>query len=322
MKVIHVHEYGDPDALRYDEAPAPEPGDGEVRIRVEAAGVNFIDIYHRTGAYALDTPLTLGMEGAGAVDKVGPGVSALRPGDRVAYAMVRGAYAEYAVVPAWRLVPIPDEVSSLEAAAVMLQGMTAHYLTQDTYPLQEGELALIHAAAGGVGLLLVQMAKMRGARVIGTASTEEKAALAKEHGADEMIVYTEQDFEAAVKRLTGDAGVDVVYDSVGKTTFEKSLNCLKPRGYMVLYGQSSGAVPPQDPQILNRKGSLFLTRPSLAHYTASHEEIQERAADLFNWIASGQLQVRIDETFPLEDAPAAHRYMEDRKTKGKLLLIP
>jgi NADPH2:quinone reductase len=322
MKAIRVHEYGDSEALRYEEAPLPEPGQGEARVKIEAAGVNFIDVYHRNGLYPGQLPITPGMEGAGVVDAIGPAVSALKPGDRVAYAMHQGSYAEYAVVPAWKLVLVPDSVDARSAAAVMLQGMTAHYLSHATYPLQPDDTALVHAAAGGVGLLLVQMAKRRGARVIGTVSTEEKARLAGQAGADEVILYTQTDFEAETRRLTDGAGVNVVYDSVGKTTFDKSLNCLKPRGYLVLYGQSSGPVSPLNPQVLAAKGSLFLTRPSLAHYTADRAELLERVGDLFEWMAAGELQVRIDQTFPLAQAAEAHRYLEARKTRGKLLLIP
>ncbi|MEJ2557867.1 MAG: quinone oxidoreductase [Anaerolineae bacterium] len=322
MKAIRVHQYGDPEVLRYEETPLPEPGAGEARVKIEAAGVNFIDIYHRTGKYLGQLPITLGMEGAGMVDAVGSGVSDVKPGDRVAYAMQQGAYAEYAVVPTSKLVLIPDKVDTWQAAAVMLQGMTAHYLCYSTYPLQPGETALIHAAAGGVGLLLVQLAKRCGARILGTVSTEEKARLAREMGADEVILYTQADFEAETRRLTAGQGVDVVYDSVGKTTFDKSLNCLKPRGYLVLFGQSSGPVSPLDPQVLNAKGSLFLTRPTLGHYIANRKELLERAGDLFEWMASGELHVRIDQSFPLAEAAEAHRYLEARKTKGKLLLVP
>lgn len=308
--------------MKYEAIPVPEPGEGEVRVRIEAAGLNFIDIYHRLGAYPIPMPFTPGMEGAGTVDAVGPGVSDLQVGDRVAFAMDRGSYAEYDIVPAWKAVPIPDEVSTEEAAAVILQGSTAHYLSHSSFPLSSGNTALIHAAAGGTGQLLVQMAKRRGARVIGTCSTEEKAALAREAGADEVVLYTEEDFETAAKELTGGRGVDVVYDSVGKDTFDKSLNCLRPRGYMVLFGQSSGPVAPIDPQILNRKGALFLTRPTLSYYMADREELLSRANDIFNWMAAGDLQVRIDQRFPLAEAAEAHRYLEDRKTKGKVLLIP
>ena len=322
MKAIRVHQFGGPEALSYEETALPEPGPGEARVKIEAAGVNFIDVYHRTGLYPGQLPITPGVEGAGVVDAVGPEVSEVKPGDRVVYAMQQGSYAEYAVVPTWKLIPIPDGVDTRQAAAVLLQGMTAHYLSHSTYPIQPGDTALVHAAAGGVGLLLVQMAKRRGARVIGTVSTEEKARLAREAGADEVILYTQADFEAETKRLTDGQGVDVVYDSVGQTTFDKSLNCLKPRGYLVLYGQSSGPVPPFDPQVLNAKGSLFLTRPSLGHYVADRTELLERANALFEWIAAGELKVRIDQSFPLAEAAEAHRYLEARKTKGKILLIP
>jgi len=256
------------------------------------------------------------------VDAVGPGVTEVKPGDRVVYASVQGSYAEYAVAPAWRLVPVPAGVDVQRAAAVMVQGLTAHYLACSTYPLKPGDTALVHAAGGGTGQLLVQIAKRRGARVIGTASTEEKAALARAAGADEMILYTQADFEAEVKRLTEGRGVDVVYDSVGKDTFDKSLNCLRRRGTMVLYGQSSGSVPPLDPQVLNAKGSIFLTRPFLAHYTADRAELMQRTDDLFKWIAGGELKVRIDKTFPLAQAAEAHRYLEGRQSKGKVLLLP
>jgi len=322
VKAIRVHRHGGPEALHYEEAPLPEPDRGEARVKIEAAGVNFIDVYHRNGVYPGQLPITPGMEGAGVVDAMGPGVSELKPGDRVAYAMYQGSYAEYAVVPAWRLVPIPDGVDTRSAAAVMLQGMTAHYLSHTTYPLRPGDTALVHAAAGGVGLLLVQLAKRRGARVIGTVSTGEKARLARQVGADEVILYTQTDFEAETKRLTDGAGVNVVYDAVGVTTFDKSLNCLNPRGYMVLYGASSGPVSPLDPQVLNAKGSLFLTRPSLGHYVADRAELLSRAGDLFEWMVVGELQVRIDQTFSLSEAAEAHRYLEARKTQGKLLLIP
>lgn len=322
MQAIRVHQFGGPQVLRYEEAALPEPGPGQARVKIEAAGVNFIDVYHRTGLYPGQLPITPGMEGAGVVEAVGPGVSEVTTGDRVAYAMVQGSYAEYAVVPAWRLVLIPDRVDTRAAAAVMLQGMTAHYLSHSTYPLQPGDTALVHAAAGGTGSLLVQMAKLRGARVIGTVSTQEKARLARDLGADEVILYTQTDFEAEVRRLTNGRGVDVVYDSVGQATFEKGMNCLRPRGYMVLFGQSSGPVPPLSPQVLNAKGSLFLTRPSLGHYTADRAEILSRAGDLFRWMATGELRVQIDQVFPLAEAAEAHRYLEGRKTRGKLLLIP
>jgi NADPH2:quinone reductase len=322
MKAIRVHKYGGLEVLSYEDVPLPEPGPGEVRVKIEAAGVNFVDVYHRTGVYPGQLPVTLGQEGAGVVEAVGPGVSDVKQGDRVAWASQPGSYAGYVAIPVSKLVPIPDDVETRQAAAVMLQGMTAHYLSHSTYPLQAGNTALIHAAAGGVGHLLVQMAKQRGARVIATVSTEEKARLARETGADAVILYTQTDFEAETRRLTDGKGVNVVYDSVGKTTFDKSLNCLKPRGYMVLYGQSSGPVPLLNPQVLNAKGSLFLTRPSLGHYTADRAELLQRANDLIKWIEAGELSVRIDKTFPLAEAAEAHRYLEDRKTKGKLLLIP
>jgi NADPH2:quinone reductase len=322
MKAIQVHKYGGPEVLHYEEASLPEPGPGEARVKIEAAGVNYIDVYHRMGRYPLETPFTPGMEAAGVVDAIGEGVREVAVGNRVAYGMQRGSYAEFAVVPAWKLVHLPDEVDSRLGAAVMLQGMTAHYLCFSTYPLGAEDTALVHAAAGGVGLLLIQMAKRTGARVIGTVSTEEKADLARDYGADEVILYTQVDFETEVKRLTNQSGVNVVYDSVGKTTFDKSLNCLKPRGYLVLYGQASGPVAPVDPQILNSKGSLFLTRPSLGHYTQTRAELLDRADDLFTWIAAGELRVRVDQLFPLAEAAAAHRYIEGRKTKGKILLIP
>jgi NADPH2:quinone reductase len=322
MKAVRVHEFGGTEALRYEDTPIPEPGEGEVRVRVEAAGLNFIDIYHRTGSYPGRPPITPGVEAAGTVDAIGPGVTVVKPGDRVAYAMQQGAYAEFAVVPAWQLVSVPDRISAQQAAAVLLQGMTAHYLSHSTYPLDQDDTALIHAAAGGVGHLLVQLAKQRGARIIATVSTEEKAALSWAGGAHEVILYTQKDFEEETKRLTGGRGVDVVYDSVGKDTFSKSLNCLRPRGYLILYGQSSGAVEPLDPQVLNTKGSLFLTRPSLGHYTATREELLKRATDLFNLMIDSKLDVRIDKTYPLSQAAEAHQYMESRKTKGKVLLLP
>jgi NADPH2:quinone reductase len=322
MRAIRVKEYGGLEGLHLEDIPIPEPGEGEVRVRIEAAGVNFVDIYHRMGRYPSSLPVTLGMEGAGVIDALGPGIEIVKTGDRVAYAMQQGSYAEYAIVPAWKLVPVPNEISLEQAAAAMLQGMTAHYLSFSTYPLSQRATALVHAAAGGVGHLLVQLAKYCGARVIGTVSTEEKAALCRKAGADEIILYTQADFEAETKHLTGHKGVDVVYDSVGKSTFQKSLNCLRPRGYLVLYGQSSGPVEPLDPQVLNAKGSLFLTRPSLGHYAASREELTGRANDLFTWMRSGELKVRIDQTFPLARAAEAHQYMEDRQTKGKILLLP
>lgn len=322
MQAIRVHEFGGPEALRLEDVPLPEPAAGQVRVQVEAAGVNFIDVYHRTGAYPSDLPVTIGREGAGVVDAVGDGVSGASEGDRVAFAMVPGTYAEYVLVEAAKLAPLPPAVSGEQGAAVMLQGTTAHYLTHSTYPLQEGDTCLVHAAAGGVGHLLLQMAKMRGARVIGTASTPEKIQFALEAGADEVIRYTEVDFREETMRLTEGRGVDVVYDSVGRDTFMDSLRTLRPRGYLVLYGQSSGAVEPVDPQILNRHGSLFLTRPSLSHYLADRNELLRRTGDLFEWMADGRLNVNVDQRFPLAEAPQAHRYLEGRKTTGKIVLIP
>ncbi len=322
MKAIRVHKYGGPDVLRYEEIPPPEPGAGEARVKIEAIGLNYVDIYQRTGLYPLTVPFTLGTEGAGVVDAVGSNVTEVKKGDRVAYAMEPGSYAEYAVVPAWKLVPLPRTLDTRSAAAVMLQGMTAHYLTYSTYPLKKGETALVHAAAGGVGLLLIQVAKRLGATVFGTVSTEEKARLAKEAGADEIILYTQTDFSAEVKRLTNGRGVHVVYDSVGQSTFGKSLDCLRPRGYMVLFGQSSGPVPLFDLGNLAGKGSLFVTRPSLLHYMIDRKELLQRTSDLFNWVAAGELTLRIDKTFPLAEAAEAHRQLEGRKTTGKILLIP
>jgi len=322
MKAVRVHQYGGLEALKYDEVAMPEPAEGEVRVKIEAIGVNFIDIYHRIGRYQGSLPLTLGQEAAGVVDAVGSKVVDVKAGDRVVYASVQGAYAEYAIVPVWRLIQIPKKVNTQLAAAAMIQGMTAHYLAHSTYPLKKGETALVHAAGGGTGQLLVQIAKQRGAQVIGTVSTEEKAAYAREAGADEIINYSQADFESEVKRLTNGAGVDVVYDSVGKDTFDKSLNCLRRRGYMVLYGQSSGSVPAVDPQTLNAKGSLYLTRPFLAHYTADRAELMERVNDLFQWMVAGTLKVRIDKTFPLAEAAEAHRYLEGRQSKGKILVLP
>ena len=322
MKAIRVHETGDASVLRYEEAPMPEPKEGEVRIKVAAAGLNFIDTYHRMGWYPLPRPFILGQEAAGVVESVGAGVSDFQPGDAVAYCMAQGGYADYAVAPARLLVKVPSGVSSQQAAAVMLQGMTAHYLTHSTYPLKAGDIALIHAAAGGTGALVVQMAKMLGAHVIATVGSEEKAAIARASGADDVIVYTQEDFEAETKRLTGGKGCHVVYDSVGKATFEKSLNCLRPRGYMVLFGQASGQVDPLNPQVLNQKGSIYLTRPSLGAYIATRDELLWRANDLFTWLATGKLEVRIDKSFPLAEAAAAHTYLEGRNTKGKVLLIP
>ena len=322
MHAIRVYETGGPEVLRYEDVPMPEPGPGQARVKIEAAGVNFIDIYYCSGQYKTNMPFTLGQEAAGVVDAVGPDVAEVKIGDRVAYAPEQGAYAEYAVVPVWRLVPVPEGVDMKLAAAVMLQGLTAHFLSHSTYPIKQGDTVLIHAAAGGVGGLLVQMAKRRGARVIGTVSNEEKAQEARDAGADEIIFYTQTDFVAETKRLTGGRGVDAVYDSVGRGTFLGGLDCLRRRGYMVLFGQSSGAVEPLDPQVLNAKGSLYLTRPTLGHYVAEHGELLQRAGDIFRWIAAGELKVRIAATFPLEEAAAAYRILESRQARGKVLLIP
>jgi len=322
MKAIRVHQHGGPEVLTYEDAPDPSPAPDQAVVKIEAAGVNFIDIYFRTGLYKTDLPFTNGQEAAGVVTAVGSDVSDLQAGDRVAYAGIAGSYAEYAAVPAARLVKLPDGVSTRNAAAVMLQGMTVHYLTHSTFPLEPGHTALVHAAAGGVGLLLVQVAKMRGARVIGTCSTQEKAAKVREAGADEVILYTEQDFETEVKRITDGEGVHVVYDPVGKTTWEGSLNCLRPRGMAVFFGNASGPVPPVEPLALTSRGSLFMTRPSLAHYAAKREELLERASDVLGWVSSGKVNVNIGETFPLSEAGEAQRKLAARLTSGKLLLLP
>jgi NADPH2:quinone reductase len=322
MKAIRIHAPGGPEAMRHEDVPEPTPKQGEAVLKVEAAGLNYIDVYFRAGLYKADLPAVLGMEAGGTVTAVGPGVTDVKVGDKVAYNGVRGSYAEYAAVPADRLVVLPQGVTPKQGAAAMLQGMTAHYLASSTYPLKAGDACLVHAAAGGVGLLLCQIAKMRGARVIGTVSTEDKAKLAREAGADEVILYTRQDFEAEVKRITGGKGVQAVYDSVGKDTFDKSLGCLALRGTLAFYGQSSGPIAPLDPQILNTKGSLYLTRPSLFHYTASRQELLQRAGEVLGWIQAGKLKIRIGAEFPLSDAAEAHRQLEGRKTTGKVLLIP
>jgi NADPH2:quinone reductase len=321
MRAIQVKKVGGPEALELVELPVPEPKPNEAVVKVRAAGVNFVDVYYREGRYKTEVPFVAGQEGAGDVVAVGSDVKNVKVADRVAWTMLLGTYAEYAAAPADRLVKIPEGVDYRQAAAAMLQGMTAHYLLYDTYPLKKGETALIHAAAGGVGLLLVQMARNIGAHVIGTVSTEEKAQLGRGAGADEIILYTQVDFEAETKRLTGGKGVEVVYDSVGKTTFEKGLNVLRPRGYMVLYGGSSGAVPPFDPIVLTQKGSLFLTRPSLGAYIATRQELEQRADAVFGMIAAGKLRLRIEHLYPLKDAAQAHRDLEGRKTTGKLLLL-
>lgn len=320
MKKVVVHTHGGPETLTLDDVAMPEPGPGEALVAIAASGVNFIDVYFRIGLYAAESPTAIGSEAAGVVERVGPGVTEVNVGDRVAYTMVRGSYAEYAVVPASKLVPVPAGVSLDLAAAVMLQGTTAHYLTRSTFPLDSSHTCLIHAAAGGLGSVLVQIAKARGARVIGTVSTAAKAALIRELGADETILYTEQDFETEVMRLTGGRGVDVVYDSVGKTTFDKSLKLIRLRGMMALVGQSSGPVAPLDPSILNQRGSLFLTRPSLGHYLATRDELLWRAGEVLSLVESGELKVQISGRYPLSDAAQAHRDLESRKTTGKLLL--
>jgi NADPH2:quinone reductase len=322
MKAIQVKQPGGPEAMELVELPVPQPKANEAVVKLAASGVNFIDVYIREGRYKSPPPFVLGQEGAGVVDAVGASVTTVKNGDRVAWTGLMGSYAEYAAVPADRLVPIPDGVTDQQAGAAMLQGMTAHYLSHDTYPLKRGEAALLHAAAGGVGLLLVQMAHHIGARVIATVSTDDKARLAREAGADEVILYTQSDFEAETKRLTGGKGVDVVYDSVGKTTFDKGLNVLRPRGVMVLFGGSSGAVPPFDLIALSQKGSLYVTRPTLVNYIATREELMSRSGAVFGMMAAGKLKLRIEHTYPLAEAQRAHRDLEGRKTTGKLLLIP
>ena len=323
MRAVVVQSTGGPEVLTVQELDQPEPGPGELRVDVAAAGVNFIDVYHRTGAYPLPLPIRLGSEGAGTVSAVGDGVDGVAVGDRVAWAMVQGAgYAEQALVPAERAVPVPDGVDLEVAAAAMLQGMTAHYLCESTYPVRSGETALVHAAAGGLGLLLTQMLAAKGVRVIGTTSTEEKERLARGAGAAEVIRYTEQDLRTEVERLTDGRGIDVVYDSVGKDTFDAGLDVLRPRGYMVLCGASSGPVPPFDPQSLNPKGSLFLTRPTLGHYIATREELLERGGAVLSAVADGRLDVRIGGRYPLDEAGRAHDDLQGRRTTGKLLLVP
>jgi NADPH:quinone reductase len=321
MKAIQITQAGGAEVLQVAELPIPQPKPNEALVKIAASGVNFIDIYQREGRYKVALPFVLGQEGAGVVTAVGAEATSVKRGDRVAWTGILGTYAEYAAVPADRLVPIPQGVTDQQAAAAMLQGMTAHYLTHDTFPLKRGQTALIHAAAGGVGLLLVQMAHNIGARVIGTVSTDEKALLARQAGANEIILYTKSDFEVETKRITANKGVDVVYDGVGKTTFEKGLNVLRLRGYMVLFGGSSGAVPPFDLIQLSTKGSLFLTRPTLGHYTVTTEELRARSGAVFTMIAEGKLKLRIEHTYKLEEAQQAHRDLEGRKTTGKLLLV-
>jgi NADPH2:quinone reductase len=322
MKAIRVHHKGGPDVLRLEELPTPAPGAGQVLVRVEAAGVNFMDVYTRTGAYGAEMPVTLGAEGAGVVEACREGVREPRVGQRVAWATVPGSYATHVLAPADKLVAVPDAVSSRDAAAAMLQGMTAHYLAHATFALEPGHTCLVHAAAGGVGLLLVQTAKRAGARVLGTVSTEDKAKLARGAGVDEVIFYSREPFDEVARAKTGGRGVDVVYDSVGASTFDKSLLCLRPRGMLVLFGQSSGRVPPLDLQTLNARGSLFVTRPTLRDYVATREELLERAGDVLGGVARGELKVRIDREVALTDAAAAHRALEGRETSGKVLLVP
>jgi NADPH2:quinone reductase len=322
MRAIQIHETGGPEVLREVELEIPEPGPGQVLIRVEAVGVNFIEVYFRKGVYKAALPLTLGSEAAGTIEELGPGVNGFKIGESVASVGVLGSYAEYALVSATQLVRVPEKLTPEQAAAAMLQGMTAHYLSHSTYPLKKGDTALVHAGAGGTGLLLTQMAKMLGARVITTVSTKEKAELSRESGADEVVLYEEKDFEAAVKKFTDGKGVDVVYDSVGKTTFEKSLNSLRPRGMLVLFGASSGPVPAMDPLLLSSKGSLYLTRPTLWHYIATHAELEQRAGEVLNMVASGDLKLRMENMFPLAEAGKAQTELENRRTTGKILLEP
>ena len=326
VKAVRVHEPGGPEALRYEDVPDPTPKPGEALVALEAIGVNFIDIYFRKGLYKARMPFLLGLEGAGTVRALGEGVGDsegdVEIGDRVAYSSIPGSYAELVAVPAARLVALPDGISAKQGAAAMLQGMTAHFLACAAWALHPGQRCLVHAAAGGVGLLLCQIAKLRGAHVIGTVSTEEKAELARRAGANDVVFYEREDFVAAVERITDGKGVDVVYDGVGKDTFGKSLDCLRPRGMIVLYGQSSGPVPPLELQLLNQKGSLFVTRPNLAHYIATREELRERAGDVLGWVRDRQLELRIGAEFPLRDAAEAHRALEGRRTTGKVLLIP
>ncbi len=322
MKAIRVHETGGIDKLLYEDIPAPSPDLVQALVKIDSIGLNFIDVYFRSGLYKSPLPFVPGMEAAGTVDTIGQNVADLKPGDRVAYAGIIGAYAEYALVPAEQLIKMPDGMDFETAAAAMLQGMTAHYLTYSSFPLRKGETVLLHAAAGGVGLLLIQLAKKIGACVIGTVSSEKKAELARNAGADHIILYTQSDFEQEVKKITSGTGVDVVYDSVGRATFEKSLNCLRPRGMMVLFGQSSGPVPPINPAILNPKGSLYLTRPGLGHYTATRDELLWRAGDVLSWVSDCSVKIRIDRTYSLKEAGQAHRALEGRETAGKVLLKP
>jgi NADPH:quinone reductase len=322
VKAVRVHAYGGPEVLQYEDVVVPRPGPGEAVITIAASGVNYLDVQYRTGLHKTPTPFVIGSEGAGVVADVGPGVTEVKVSDRVVYAMALGSYAEYAVVPAWKLVPLPTSIDLQTGAAIMLQGLTAHYLTHSTFPLKHGDTALVHAAAGGVGQAVTQAARIRGARVIGTVGSEAKAAIARDAGAQDVIIYTKQDFEAEVKRLTDDRGVDVVYDSVGRDTFEKSLNCLRPRGYLVVFGFSSGLVTGFNVATLGMKGSLFLTRPGLNQYMATREELMMRATDVFKWLGDGSLRVRIDRVYPFENARKAHEDLEGRRTAGKMILTP
>jgi NADPH2:quinone reductase len=323
MKAIRIHSTGGPEVMKLEEVPDPQPGEGQAVVRIEAAGVNYVDVYFRTGLYkAPALPFTPGQEAAGTVAAVGPGVTEVAVGDRVAYTAIPGTYAELALAPAARLVKIPAGITTHQAAAAMLQGITAHYLAVSTYPLKPGDVCIVHAAAGGVGQLLCQIAKLRGARVFGTVSTEEKARIAREAGADEVILYSQQDFSAEAKRLNGGKGVQVIYDGVGRATFEKGLDTLPPRGLMALFGQARGPVPPFDPSVLNQKGSLYLTRPSMGHYITGRDELMWRAGEVLGWIAEGKLRLSIDRELPLAQAAEAHRALEGRETTGKVLLIP
>ena len=321
VKAVRVHAYGGPEALQYEDVEVPRPGAGEAVVKIAASGLNYLDVQYRLGRVKAPTiPFTIGSEASGVVSEIGPGVTEVKVGDRVGYAMALGSYAEYAVVPAWKLVTLPSGLDMQVAAGVMLQGLTAHYLTHSTFPLKPGDTVLVHAAAGGVGSVITQVARILGARVIATAGTEAKGELARQTGAHDVIIYSTQDFEAEVRRLTDGRGVDVVYDSVGKDTFDKSLNCLRPRGLLALFGFSSGLVPPFDPATLGTKGSLFLTRPGLNQYMATREELLMRANQIFEWLASGALKIRIDRVFPLAEATMAHQELEARRTAGKVLL--
>ncbi len=322
MKAIRIHAPGGPEALKFEDVPEPTPAAGQALVKLDAAGVNFIDVYFRTGQYKAPLPLTIGLEGAGTVTAVGSGVTEIKVGDKVAWTGVPGSYAQMNVVPADRLVKLPAGLAPRDGAAAMLQGMTAHYLVKSSYPLKKGDWCLVQAAAGGMGLLLCQLGKMLGATVIGTVSTEEKAALAKAAGAEHVILYTKQDFEAEVKRITNGRGVDVVYDGVGVTTFDKGLSCLRPRGFMILFGAASGPVPPLDLQVLNTRGSLYVQRPSLNHHIATRAELVQRAGEVLGWIRDGKLKLRVEHQFPLAQAAEAHKALEGRKTTGKILLIP